>query len=96
MLYNQQVNRDPSVLDYSQTDTEDGNPIVRKEVQAAVQSLNVILCYGKVRSAYYIVLTHVILFIKQLAHTHIRTHMHTHIHTHTYTHTHTRLCVSKM
>ena len=31
--------KDPSVLDCPQTDTEDDHPILRKEVEAAVQSL---------------------------------------------------------
>ena len=38
-LYNHKANGDPSVLDCSQTDTEDDHPILRKEVDAAVQSL---------------------------------------------------------
>ena len=38
-LYNHKANGDPSVLDCPQTDTEDGHPILRKEVEAAVQSL---------------------------------------------------------
>ena len=33
------VNGDPSVLDCPQTDTEDDHPILRKEAEAAVQSL---------------------------------------------------------
>ena len=33
------ANGDPSVLDCSQTDTEDDHPILRKEVEAAVQPL---------------------------------------------------------
>ena len=39
-LYNHKANEDPSVLDCPQTDTEDGHPILRKEVEAAVQPLN--------------------------------------------------------
>ena len=38
-LYNHKANGDPSVLDCPQTDTEDDHPILRKEVEAAVQSL---------------------------------------------------------
>ena len=38
-LYNHKANGDPSVLDCPQTDTEDSHPILRKEVEAAVQSL---------------------------------------------------------
>ena len=38
-LYNHKANGDPSVLKCSQTDTEDDHPILRKEVDAAVQSL---------------------------------------------------------
>ena len=38
-LYCHKANRDPSVLDCPQTDTEDEHPILRKEVEAAVQSL---------------------------------------------------------
>ena len=38
-LYNHKANGDPSVLDCLQTDTEDNQPILRKEVEAAVQSL---------------------------------------------------------
>ena len=38
-LYNHEANRDPSVQDCRQTDTEDDHPILRKEVEAAVQSL---------------------------------------------------------
>ena len=38
-LFNYKVNGDPSVLDCTQTDTEDDHPILRKEVQAAVQPL---------------------------------------------------------
>ena len=37
-LYNHKVNGDSSVLDCPQTDTEDDHPILRKEVEAAVQS----------------------------------------------------------
>ena len=37
--YNHQANGDPSVLDCPQTDTENDHPILRKEVEAAVQSL---------------------------------------------------------
>ena len=33
------ANRDPSVLNCPQTDTEDDHPILRKEVEAAEQSL---------------------------------------------------------
>ena len=33
------ANGDPSVLNCNQTDTEDDHPILRKEVEAAVQSL---------------------------------------------------------
>ena len=36
-LYNYEANGDPSVLD--QTDTENDHPILREEVEAAVQSL---------------------------------------------------------
>ena len=36
-LYNHEANGDPSVLDCPQTDTEDDHPILRKEVEAAVQ-----------------------------------------------------------
>ena len=36
-LYNHKANRDPSVLDCPQTDTEDYHPILRKEVEAAIQ-----------------------------------------------------------
>ena len=40
VLYNHEANRDPSVLNCSpQTDTEDGHPVLRKEVEAAVRSL---------------------------------------------------------
>ena len=38
-LYNHKAPRDPSVLDCPQTDTEDDHPILRREVEAAVQSL---------------------------------------------------------
>ena len=38
-LYKLKANGDPSVLDCTQTDTEDNHPILRKEVEAAVQSL---------------------------------------------------------
>ena len=38
-LYNHKANEDPSVLDCPQTDTKDDHPILRKEVEAAVQSL---------------------------------------------------------
>ena len=38
-LYNHKTNGDPSVLDCPQTDTEDDHPTLRKEVEAAVQSL---------------------------------------------------------
>ena len=38
-LYNHKTNGDPSVLNCTQTDTEDDHPIVSKEVEAAVQSL---------------------------------------------------------
>ena len=38
-LHNHTANGDPSVLDCPQTYTEDGHPIFRKEVEAAVQSL---------------------------------------------------------
>ena len=37
--YNHKASGDPSVLNCPQTDTEDGHPIRRKEVEAAVQSL---------------------------------------------------------
>ena len=36
-LYNHKANGDPSLLDCPQTDTEDGHPILRKEVEAAGQ-----------------------------------------------------------
>ena len=38
-LYNYKANRDPSELNCPQTDTEDDHPILRREVEAAVQSL---------------------------------------------------------
>ena len=38
-LYNHKADGDPSVLNYTQTDTEDDHPILRREVEAAVQSL---------------------------------------------------------
>ena len=38
-LYNHKANGDPSVLSYLQTDIEDDHPILREEVEAAVQSL---------------------------------------------------------
>ena len=38
-LYNHKANRDPSVLNCTQTDTEYENPILRREVEAAVQLL---------------------------------------------------------
>ena len=38
-LYNYKANGDPSVLNCSQTDTEDDHLILRREVEAAVQSL---------------------------------------------------------
>ena len=38
-LYNHKAYGDPSVLDCPQTDTEDDHPILRKEVEAAIQSL---------------------------------------------------------
>ena len=38
-LCNHKANGDLSVLDCPQTDTEDDHPILRKEVEAAVQSL---------------------------------------------------------
>ena len=37
--YNHKTNGDPSVLDCPQTDIEDDHPILRKEVEAAVQLL---------------------------------------------------------
>ena len=39
VVYNHKVNEDPSVLNCSQTHTEDDHPILRKEVEAAAQSL---------------------------------------------------------
>ena len=36
-LYNQKADGDPPVLNCPQTDTEDDRPILRKEVEAAVQ-----------------------------------------------------------
>ena len=38
-LYNHKANGDASVLNCPQTDTEDDHPILRKEVEAAVQAL---------------------------------------------------------
>ena len=38
-LYNHKASGDPSVLNCTQTDTEDDHPILRSEVEAAVQSL---------------------------------------------------------
>ena len=38
-LYNHKANGDPSVLDCPLIDTEDDHPILRKEVEAALQSL---------------------------------------------------------
>ena len=38
-VYNYKANGDPSVLNCPQTDTEDDSPILRREVEAAVQSL---------------------------------------------------------
>ena len=38
-LYNYKANGDPAVLNCTQTDTEDDHPILRKEVEAAVQPL---------------------------------------------------------
>ena len=38
-LYNYKASGDPSVLNCPQTDTENEHPILRKEVDAAVQSL---------------------------------------------------------
>ena len=38
-LYNYKTNGDPSVLNCPQKDTEDDHPILRKEVEAAVQLL---------------------------------------------------------
>ena len=39
VLYNYKANGDPSVLNCPPTDTEDDHPILRREVEAAVQSL---------------------------------------------------------
>ena len=38
-LYNHKANGDPSELNCTQTDTEDDLPILRREVEAAAQSL---------------------------------------------------------
>ena len=38
-LYNYKANGEPSVLNCPQTDTEEYHPILRREVEAAVQSL---------------------------------------------------------
>ena len=38
-LYNHKANGNPPVLDCPQTSTEDDHPILRKEMEAAVQSL---------------------------------------------------------
>ena len=38
-LYNHKASGDPLVLNCPQTDTEDDHPILRREVEAAVQSL---------------------------------------------------------
>ena len=38
-MYNYKANGDPSVLNCPRTDKEDDHPIIRKEVEAAVQSL---------------------------------------------------------
>ena len=38
-LYNYKANGDPSVLNCTQTNTEDDHPILRREVEAAIQSL---------------------------------------------------------
>ena len=38
-LYNYKANGDPSVLNYPQTDTEDDDPILCRDVEAAVESL---------------------------------------------------------
>ena len=38
-LYNRKANGDPSVQNCTQRDTEDDYPILRREVEAAVQSL---------------------------------------------------------
>ena len=37
--YNYKANGDPSVLNYTQTDTEDDYPILRRDVEVAVESL---------------------------------------------------------
>ena len=37
--HNNKANGDPTVLDCPKTDTEDDHPILRREVEAAVQSL---------------------------------------------------------
>ena len=39
-LHNHKANGDPSVLNCTHTDTEDDHPILRREVEAAVQLLN--------------------------------------------------------
>ena len=38
-LYNYKANGDPSILNCPQTDTKDEHPILRRDVEAAVQSL---------------------------------------------------------
>ena len=38
-MYNHKANGDPSELNCPQTDTEDDHPLLRREVEAAVQSL---------------------------------------------------------
>ena len=38
-VFNYKASGDPSVLNCTQTDTEDDHPILRREVEAAVQSL---------------------------------------------------------
>ena len=38
-LYNHKANRDPSVLNCTQADTEDDHPILQREVEASEQSL---------------------------------------------------------
>ena len=38
-LYSHKANGDPSILNCPQTDTEDDHPILRKEVEVALQSL---------------------------------------------------------
>ena len=38
-LYNYKANGDPTFLNCPQTDTEDDHPILRREVEAAAQSL---------------------------------------------------------